>query len=255
MSINVPIKVPVQVPIKVMYFGMAIDIVGPMQLVPDFDTIYTINIVDKCAGFGGSIKNIIKMIKMILETGKNIYALPECTEFDLTPPTDPYSIIIDMIAPSIILNEVFYAQDGVIDYNKVCELSDDVSRCKIKWHLTFNYNGKERNLIYYFNSRFDNEWDPEITNIGHFLFQGSYDFHYLSENDDGERDDIVIDMIETRSCLPATIYALEYFNIAMPFKKTIKQCSPELEYCVEKIAYITYDEFEKGWENETYDDY
>ncbi len=65
MSITVPIKVPVQVPIKVMYFGMAIDIVGPMQLVPDFDTIYTINIVDKCAGFGGSIKNIIKMIKLI----------------------------------------------------------------------------------------------------------------------------------------------------------------------------------------------
>ena len=44
--------------INVMYFGMAIDIVGPMQLVPDLDTIYTINVVDCCAGYGKSIKNI-----------------------------------------------------------------------------------------------------------------------------------------------------------------------------------------------------
>lgn len=242
----------INVPVQVMYFGMAIDIVGPMQLVPDFDTIYTINIVDKCAGFGGSIKNIIKMIKLILKTGKNIYTLPECTEFNLTPSTDP-NIIENIVSPSIILNEVFYDSNSgeMIDYKTVCELSDINS--KIKWHLTFHYNGKERNLIYYFNESFDNEWNREITNIGHFLFQGSYDFRLLNKNYDGNRDDVIIDMIETRSSLPATIYALEYFNPLMPFKKTIKECSWNASDCISNIAYITYDKFDPGWETKSYE--
>ena len=158
--------------INVMYFGMAIDIVGPMQLVPDFDTIYTINTVDPCIGYGGSIKNIIKIIKIILETGKNIYALPEGKDLGLF--SDDMNIIIDVVSPSIIINETFYDYDN----NIINEINISEEKPMIKWHLKFNYDGKIRNLIYYFNYNFTCEWSRDITNINHFLFQGSYDFNY-----------------------------------------------------------------------------
>jgi hypothetical protein len=242
-------------PINVMYFGMAIDIVGPMQLVPDFDTIYTINTVDPCIGYGGSIKNIIKIIKIILETGKNIYALPEGTDLGLF--SDDINIIIDVVEPSIIINETFYDYDN----NIINEINISEEKPMIKWHLKFNYDGKIRNLIYYFNYNFTCEWPRDIANINHFLFQGSYDFNYLKDafgqdEDDNTfkyRDAVVIDMIETRSSLPAFIYTLEVFNPLMPYKKRIKYCSFEASECVSDIAYIKYDTFTPDWWKKSYE--
>ena len=237
--------------INVMYFGMAIDIVGPMQLVPDFDTIYTINTVDPCIGFGGSIKNTIKIIKIILETGKNIYALPEGKDLGLF--SDDMNIIIDVVSPSIIINETFYDYDN----NIINEIDISEEKSMIKWHLKFNYDGKIRNLIYYFNYNFTCEWPHPIININHFLFQGSYDFSNLKKvyfND--SPDMLVIHMIETRSRMPLSIYGLEVFNPLMPYKKQIKYCSFEASECVSDIAYITYNTsdgaFPVDWWKESY---
>lgn len=242
---------------NVMYFGMAFDIVGPMQLVPDFDTIYTINFVDPCIGYGGSIKNIIKIIKLILTTGKNIYALPEGKDLGLF--SDDPNIVIDIVAPSTIINETYYDYDN----NIVSEIDDSEDR-KIKWHLTFNYNGKDRKLIYYFNYNFTYKWALDIININHFLFQGSYDFAFLNnkfneisgEIEKNTPDTTVIRMIETRSIMPVSIYGLEVFNPLMPYKKQIKYCSFEERHCLKNIAYITYNTadgaFPVDWWKESY---
>jgi len=242
---------------NVMYFGMAIDIVGPMQLVPDFDTIYTINTVDKCIGYGGSITNIVKIIKIILTTGKNIYALPEGKDLGLF--SDDKNIVIDVVSPSIIINESFYDYDNNI-INNIDDSEDRQikrSLSMIKWHLTFNYNGKNRDLVYYFNYNFTCEWPHPIINISHILFQGSYDFCNLKKvyfND--SPDMMVIRMIETRSKMPVSIYGLEVFNPLMPYKKQIKYCSFEASECVSDIAYITYNTadgaFPLDWWKESY---
>lgn len=242
---------------NVMYFGMAIDIVGPMQLVPDFDTIYTINCVDKCANYGGSITNIVKIIKLILTTGKNIYALPEGKDLGLF--SDDKNIVIDVVSPSTIINETYY------DYNdNIVSEIDDSEDGGIKWHLTFNYNGKNRDLVYYFNYNFRSKWHHSIININHILFQGSYDFYRLNnrfnetsgEEEENTPDTIVIRMIETRSIMPVSIYGLEVFNPLMPYKKKIKYCSFEERYCLQNIAYITYNTvdgvFPVDWWKESY---
>lgn len=263
-------------PINVMYLGMGIDIVGPMQLVPDFDTIYTINYVDPSPGYGGTINEIIEIIRIILETGHNIYSKPEYRErFRLQIPEREIKKP-EILTPSKLIKQVIYD-----DNNKIIQSADiDIdpeTNYRVKWVLEFEYNNKIRTLVYYFNHDFTFTWPDDIKNIGHILTQGSYCFSYLcdryrhlrtiddwyhSKNPSYEcnplykhiiPDTRLINMIETRTCMPLTIYGLTVFHELFPHKVLIDYCYP-LEDDGNMISFITFDKLEPDWWTKSYND-
>lgn len=180
---------------RVLYLGMALDIMTPMLLIPDFRVIYTINKVDKAPGYGGTIENIMEKIKLILTSGEYY----QCNNWEHENLIPPCKCPRHKLNCKSIITEDKYDKESQI------------------WRLKFIYNNTPRDLVYYFDYNFLDEWAPEINNIGHIITYGSWLFEWFVTEEKGNTS-ILKKMFETRSKKP-WIYTQAPFN--PEFKKKI----------------------------------
>ncbi len=184
---------------NVLYLGMATDIMGPILLVPEFDTIYVLNVLDRA--FGGSWEDHKTRIRTILKDGSDENVEKHDFWYEHNHKTGyPSKEIHTLLGPSIITYDI---DNQGYDINA-------------KWQLEFIYNGKKRKLIYYYDFNFlYNLWADEITNINHILWNGTYCWYRIMEEDDDGAILLRIMMME-RLAPEAYLYALSFNHKAFP---------------------------------------
>ncbi len=264
--------------VNILYLGMAHDIESPLQLVDDFDVIYTMNIVDfRYGGRNITSKTIMELIKLTLETGKNFYSMPDKIKHLNLYERKPITKNIDIITPAKVISEAFYDSDGkeityaeicpperqydengeLIEYDEHGNYAAFSDSQRIKWVLIFEYNGKPRKLVYYFGYNFEYDWPEDIRDISHIMMQVSYSFpnfrdiqFYYNWNNACEANiDYVynesmtphtelIELIESRTTMPLTFYDGSSY---FKDKKTVKRCMGFEEDCEEDISYVTFE--------------
>jgi hypothetical protein len=193
-------------PINVLYLGMATDIMAPMLLVPDFDNIYVISLVDRA--FGGSWEEQKMRIRIILKDGsdKNVEKSEWWYEPYKTghPPKENHTLV----GPS----KIIYDFDNRTD-NKPSNYKPTEYDTYAKWELHFEYNGKIRKLIYYYDVDFNNEiWPKNISNINHILWNGTYSWWRIMEDD----SELLRKMMMERLATGAYLYALSFNHQGFP---------------------------------------
>lgn len=133
---------------RVLYLGMANDIMSPLLLVPDFDIVYVICKLDRAFAKDKTWEGQKEDIKQILESGNN-----ECS-----------------FSRGVYLK---YDEDTPVYYlegaSKIIKESDD-GYC---WRLDFIYDRKPRELVYYHHREFIAEWPKEIYQIDHVMSMGA----------------------------------------------------------------------------------
>lgn len=179
-------------PVKVLYLGMATDIMAPLILVPDLDIIYVMNVLD--TEFGGSWEQHKTKIITILEQGSDEGIKNPDRDY---PPksNNPIKDIHTLEGPSKIISNT----------------DDSKIHLDAKWELEFIYNGKTRKLIYYHEFNFayiEYEWPKEINSISHILWNGSYCWDFLMEDDCDSK--MVRKMMSERMLPEAYLYALSF---------------------------------------------
>lgn len=181
-------------PTSVLYLGMATDIMAPLLLVPDVDTIYVINLLDKA--YGDTWEEQKNHITTILEQGNDKDVAPSCyLKASSKPSGEPVKKIHTLAGPSTIISSINNAADK-------------------KWELVFLYDGKERKLIYYYNRNFKDEWPSDINKIDHMIWNGAYQWTLIMEDD--EYGEIVRRMMKERTSSGAYLYALSFNHKGFP---------------------------------------
>eukprot|EP01079_Euglenida_sp_SAG-EU17-18_P003761 gene3761-4165_t len=166
---------------NVLYLGMAEDVSTPIQLVGDFDTIFTMNIVDNCYEYGGSIAKIKQTIRSIIKNGA-VLCRPGCTSsgyMGCTSCNTPTALLqyppdVDKRSEKLdgaVAHKFDLGAGSVIKKN-----GDTYDRKSARWELKFMYGNKERRLVYYFNRNFLKSWPDEIRGIKHVFGHGSWSF-------------------------------------------------------------------------------
>lgn len=199
-------------PVNVLYLGMAHDIMAPLLLVPDLDKLYVMNSLDNEYGSWEEHK---MRIRNTLKQGddKNIannFYFGKNAE-NLTPSGRAWKNVHTLAGPSDIISdkdtEVHECITGSDEYNKFCYTNS-------VWRLTFMYNGKIRQLIYYYNFNFAHyEWPEEIQNIQHFIWNGAYSWESMTEYPDEEK---LRQMTMERAAPEAYVYALSFNHKKFP---------------------------------------
>jgi hypothetical protein len=139
---------------KVLYCGMADDILTPLILVPNFTKLFVIDLFDsafaKHKTWEGQKKDILQCLK--LGNNKNSHHRDVYLYYDKETPV--YSI------------------------NGLCKIikESDVDK---KWVVSFIYNGVERELIYFHHTDFITKWDEQINEITDLMCMGD---EFLIEN-------------------------------------------------------------------------
>ncbi len=134
--------------IKVLYAGMADDILLPLLLIPTFNELFVICEFDIAFAKNRSWKGQKDDIKQILFNGNN----------ENSHHRDIYLL--------------YYKDTPIFNLDEPCIIIDekDIDNC---WTLIFSYNNKIRKLIYYHHTNFLTEWDKSITDINHVLSVGA----------------------------------------------------------------------------------
>lgn len=133
---------------KILYCGMADDILSPLLLVPDFTHLYVIDSFDSAFAENCTWEGQMQDIKNILLAGNDEKShhrwvhLHYKKEWPVTSLDGPCKIISESLT----------------------------DKC---WTLSFVYNGVQRELIYFFRRNFYNIWPEEINNINHFMSMGA----------------------------------------------------------------------------------
>lgn len=270
---------------NILYIGMADDIVSPLLLCPDFDTLFVIDGFDDAYSEDGTFEGQKKYIVDSLIAGHSKYRMR----------SDGCDILYHpiYIGKATIVSNI---DTNIIRDNKV------VSGI---WTLKFEWNGKIRTLIRYEMNACQEIWPVEITNINHIITIGSINWddvvqYYcrvnIDRNDfDGTDPDVEQDpnregiyqkyipdlteqfrsMIRNRTVLPFKWTQLAFTNTSLPSTMLrngrgtyamIKYNSQSVEMNIsdlllmnenaldsnighgwEKIATITIDSFEGDW--------
>ncbi len=168
---------------RVLYCGMGSDILSPLLLCPELDTLYVIDIFDEA--FCTDMETI------------------ECQRSDIK------NILVDGHdgrSHSFFTREYFKTTEpGLLHYlTKSSTILDEKYDTELKrWYLKFQYCGKIRELISY-ERDFIEEWPREITDIGHLMFMGSF-----TTLDIASREAVVFKkMMKERLTMRFKIYAL-----------------------------------------------
>lgn len=222
---------------RVLYLGMGTDIIAPLLLVPNFTTIYTMNIVDP--GFGKSIENIRNIIKNILIIGND------------SP------LILN--SPHLYTSDVFFSDIYLPNAKKVHEidgqaiiLEDSFDDSCLRWSLIFKYCGHLRKLIYYFNYDFTTVWPKEITNISHVIMIGSFYWGGLNDSDpDYNRTQklIIRKMLRINTVKP-WFYALTFNHRKFPKRFILYN---GYQRCGTKVSKIHFNKLMGKWYNQDYE--
>lgn len=141
---------------NVLYVGMADDILSPMILVPDFDCIFVMNILDRAYSPDGTWKG---MKKDIISTLKNAH-----TE------KSHHSKLVNGTSDSF---RNLYA-------NGSSEIIEEIDNGDV-WIVNFKYSGKPRQLIYYYDYDFNMNWPENIRNIKHVMTFGAFSFGIIED--------------------------------------------------------------------------
>lgn len=205
---------------KILYLGMATDIMLPLLAEPDFDTLFVINNIDTAFG---TWEHQMKHILTILEDDSDKNVMEEYE--DELKPQEHYlehngmksKRIHKLSNPCKILsnnsNEIeledITAGDKIKSWKVLVFKNKEEN--KVSWRVSFEYENKVRNLIYYSHS-FLEEWNPEIKGIKSIFWNGAYSWDYLNLS----KSKTLINMIETRSELPLTFYGDHYTHKLFP---------------------------------------
>jgi hypothetical protein len=202
---------------RVLYLGMATDIISPFHLIPDFETLYVINMIDFTYGTKEEHK---EEILSILEHGNDAHAEHIITyrESGVAHHPELKGIIRSIDSPATDIHV----------------LEEDEP-----WHITFTQNGIKRHLYYYFDLDFNHTWPSIITDIGHVIWIGANDWELQRKEPE------MIRMMETRTRAPY-IYALEFSHKKFPTKVWVP-IGYEGDPRGELVGILQITDFSKGW--------
>jgi hypothetical protein len=201
-------------PVNVLYLGMADDIMAPLLLVPDLDTLYVLNVLDKSYG---SWEDHKIRIRAILEQGGDRNLVEEFyldkNARKSMPRGRKWKNVHTLAGPSTILSdedtEVSECMRGSNSQNKY-----KYCYTMSVWRLDFMYNGKIRHLVYYYNYDFvQYVWPEEIQNIQHYIWNGAYSWGRMIEYPTKEN---FRQMTMERSAPEAYVYALSFNHRKFP---------------------------------------
>ena len=133
---------------RVLYLGMAGDIMAPLLLVPNLLKLYAISKFDSAFCSGGTWESQMQDIRNYLTNGSD----KGSRSYDIYTRKKRCKDYHYLEGPSTIISE---------------EYDDTV------WRLKFLYNDQERELIYYHHRDFLTTWPQDITNISQIMGQGS----------------------------------------------------------------------------------
>lgn len=215
---------------------MAYDIMAPLLIVPKVETIYVIDLFDRCFSSDRTFEGQKNDIKGFLLNGSDEHSYSRKIHMeDEDPETlDESDFIHHLKHKSKIINDT---DDGTV------------------WRLKFKYGERQIDLIFYHHRDFLITWPDEIQNVGHVMTMGSFGWFCFEEND----CTILIKMLETRTIKPFRFYSLWFVHKHFPYKLKIKS---GMERRGEKIGMIEIDQTDyKGWiyqiyeppENETFE--
>ena len=165
--------------VNALYLGMGNDIASALYIVPDFTTLFAINLIDDAYGTWEQQKEYIKTV--LTEGDDSVWLEPI--------PEDER--VVTKIGPCEILSE-----------------EED------PWTLTFMWKKKERKLVYY-KRDFLHKWPDAVNNIRHILCMGSFSWNEFVEM--GNEADTIIKMFEERTKSP-WIYALTFNHQGFPYR-------------------------------------
>lgn len=159
-------------PVNVLYAGMALDIITPLELVPHLDNLYVMDLFDGCY-----VHNYDKPSDITINDQRND--------------------IIEMLVTGYFF--ISDGEGGIIKIQKLpAKIISDV-RTDTKWILIFNFEDKIRNLTVYTMEYQINEWPKEINNLQYIFSIGAA---FSCEDDDKERENCISNitrMIKTRT--------------------------------------------------------
>lgn len=134
--------------VKVLYCGMADDIISPLQLVPNLTHLYVIDSFDVAFSpdytWDGQKEDILTTLKLGSDEKSHHRAV--YMHYQKNVP------INQLDEPCIITEE------------------DDID---VTWRVKFTYKGINRELIYFHHRRFDDPWPTEIKDIQHLISIGA----------------------------------------------------------------------------------
>jgi len=222
---------PVDATKRVLYLGMATDIISPFHLIPDFETLYVINKIDFTYGTKEQHK---KEILSILEHGNDEYA------------THAIKNRLDIIKHYPWLEGILRGIHSSATNIHILEQDDEETQQP--WHISFKHNGIKRHLYYYFNIDFNiTTWPSKIKNIGHVIWIGANSWDSLQDNPESIR------MMEMRTREPY-IYALEFNHKKFP-KKVWVPINYERDPRGNYVGILQITDFSEGWWDVDMDEY
>jgi hypothetical protein len=133
---------------RIVYCGMADDILSPILLVPTFAVLFVIDKFDMAFAREHSWEEQKKDIKQMLTEGHD---------------------------------EFSWHREVYLEYKKTWPITKLDAKCEIlseedkdgRWHLVFKYQGIKRELIYFHHRDFVSVWPEEINNIKHVMSMGA----------------------------------------------------------------------------------
>ncbi len=205
-------------PVNVLYLGMAHDVMAPLLLVPDLDTLYVLNSLDDTYGTWEEHKERIRKV-LLQGSDKNIaesYLMNRSSEeknraWFKVPEDKNWRNVHTLEGPSEILLD-----EDIPDSECLTEVPEKTKWCYTKsvWKLQFLYNGKVRNLIYYYNFNFAfYTWPSEIKDIQYHIWNGAYAWESMMEYPEEER---LRDMMIERSAPESYVFALSFNHKKFP---------------------------------------
>ena len=215
---------------KIIYLGMADDIMAPLLLVPKFETLYVIDLFDSCFSSDKTWESQKDNIREILFSGN------DACSYKRKDYSDPHFF-------SKNLDEIHYLNGPS---NIISDYDDG-----IVWKLSFIYDHKKRDLIYYHHRNFLVEWPNEIVDVGHVMVIGSFSWDQFEKeyiyNDDPS---VLIKMLEFRTNTPFLFYASHFNHKHFTETVTIKHGSDQHG---SKISILQIqDTKNKGWIRQMY---
>lgn len=143
--------------VRILYCGMADDIMHPLLLAPNVNTIYSISHFDKAFSSRGTWESQKDDIIGVLQAGRK-----KCYHEEET-------------------------HGNKIEYHKLAGKSKIIKEYDNKtdkiWRVKFRYNGVIRDLVYYYKRDFMIDWPNEIQDISCVTGVGAFDIQMLCGKD------------------------------------------------------------------------
>lgn len=196
-------------PVNVLYLGMAHDIMAPLLLVPDLDNLFVLNSLDEAYGTWKEHKMRIR--KTLMQGNDKDLAETFWWEEKSIPEGKEWKNVHKLAGSAKIH---FDKDENVKECLTGSPTHDKWCYTLSVWKLRFTYNGKMRNLIYYYDFNFTQyPWPPEITNIHYHIWNGSYWWDNFVENPE---EILVREMLVTRSAPESYVFALSFNHRKFP---------------------------------------